>query len=108
MISVHGWTVKAGALGLVLLLCVAWAGYACGGGNMVGGEGTVQYLDIEGGFYGIVADDGSNYDPINLSSDFADFQEDGLRVTFEGKVRDDLDSIHMWGTIIELTAVEKL
>ena len=72
------------------------------------GKGTVQYLDIEGGFYGIVADDGSNYDPINLSSDFSDFEEDGLRVTFEGKIRDDLDSIHMWGTIIELTAVEKL
>jgi hypothetical protein len=100
--------VNVRALCLVLLLCVAWAGYACGGGNTVKGTGTIRYLDVEDGFYGIVADDGNNYDPINLSSDFADFQEDGLRVTFECKVRDDLDSIHMWGTIIELTAVEKL
>ena len=108
MISVSGWTVKVGALGLVLLLCVAWSGYACGGGNTIKGTGTIRYLDIEGGFYGIVADDGNDYDPINLSSDFSDFQEDGLRVTFEGRVRDDLDSLHMWGIIIELTAVGKL
>ena len=99
---------KVGALGLVLLLCVAWSGYACGDGDAVEGTGTIRYLDVEGGFYGIVADDGSNYDPVNLSSDFAGFQEDRLRVTFEGRIRDDLDSIHMWGTIIELMAVEKL
>lgn len=108
MISVRGWTVKVRALGLVLLLCVAWSAYACGGGDTVEGTGTIRYLDVEGGFYGIVADDGSNYDPINLACDFAVFQEDGLRITFEGEIRDDLDSVHMWGTIIELTAVEKL
>ena len=108
MISVHGWTVKVGALGLVLILCVAWSGYTCGGVDTVEGTGAIRYLEVEGGFYGIVADDGTNYDPINLSSDFSEFQEDGLRVTFKGKIRDDLDSLHMWGTIIELTALEKL
>lgn len=112
MIPVHGWTVNVRALCLVLLLCVMWSGYACGGGNSVEetveGTGTIQFVGVEGGFYGIMADDGSKYNPINLSSEFSDFQEHGLRVTFEGKVRDDLDSLHMWGTIIELTVVEKL
>ena len=41
--------------------------------------GTIQYNDFEGGFYGIVRDNGEAYDPINLPTEF---EEDGLRVKY--------------------------
>ena len=41
--------------------------------------GTIQYNDFEGGFYGIVGDNGEAYDPINLPTEF---EEDGLRVKY--------------------------
>ncbi|MBI4711867.1 MAG: hypothetical protein HY762_00960 [Planctomycetes bacterium] len=31
--------------------------------------GTVRFIDIEGGFYGINGDTGQNYDPINLGTE---------------------------------------
>lgn len=73
--------------------------------SIVKGVGTIKYLDLEGGFYGIIADNGEYYDPINLPSRF---EKDGLRVWFKGKIRGDLGSFHMWGTIIELIAIEEV
>ena len=69
------------------------------GEDMAGKTGTMRYLDFEGGFYGIVADDSEHYDPINLPEEF---ETDGLRVRFDGKIRDDIFGIHMWGRYIEL------
>ena len=73
--------------------------------DVVRGKGIVVYLDFEGGFYGIVADDDKHYDPINLPEEY---KEDSLRVRFAGKVREDLASFHMWGEIIELFYIERL
>jgi hypothetical protein len=73
--------------------------------GIISGTGTVKFINIEGGFYGIIGDNGEHYDPINLSQDF---QFDGLRVRFEAKIRNDLFSIHMWGTLIEILKIEKL
>ncbi|MFX0062222.1 MAG: hypothetical protein ACFFC7_08530 [Candidatus Hermodarchaeota archaeon] len=67
--------------------------------------GTVRFMDFEGGFFGIITDEGKHYDPINLESDY---QIDGLRIHFKAKIRDDLGSFHMWGTIIEITWIEKI
>jgi len=74
-------------------------------GKIVEGKGTVVYVNLEGGFYGIIADNGKHYDPINLPSHF---RRDGLRVWFKGKIRDDLGSFHMWGTIIELIEIKRI
>ena len=71
----------------------------------VGGIGTVTYVELEGGFYGIVADNGNHYNPINLPSNL---KVDGLRVKFKGIVREDLQNIQMWGTLIELTHIEEI
>jgi hypothetical protein len=71
----------------------------------VAGTGTVKYINLEGGFYGIVGDDGQSYDPINLASDF---QQDGLRIRFEARTRSDLANVHMWGTLIEIISIEEL
>lgn len=67
--------------------------------------GTVRFVDLEGGFYGIVADDGNHYDPINLDKKF---QVEGMRVRFEAKTRKDVATYHMWGTPIEIIKIEKM
>jgi hypothetical protein len=67
--------------------------------------GTVVYLSIEGGFYGIKGDDGRNYDPTNLSQEF---RSDGMRVRFEAKELPGRASVHMWGSVVELVTIQKL
>ncbi|HEX9976220.1 MAG TPA: hypothetical protein VGA82_03125 [Dehalococcoidales bacterium] len=91
------------ALLLVALTVATLVG--CGREEAISGTGTVKFVELEGGFYGIVGDDGKKYDPINLTQTY---EEDGLRVRFEARIRQDIASIHMWGTIIELTKVETL
>ncbi len=68
-------------------------------------KGVVRFIDLEGGFYGIVSDGDQSYYPINLDPEF---QEDGLRVWFEAKIRKDIATIHMWGTPIEIIKIEKI
>ena len=74
-------------------------------GAVVSGAGTVQYIDVEDGFYGIIGDDGENYDPINLTQEF---QVDGLRVWFQANVREDDNSTHMWGKTVKISSIIKL
>ena len=69
----------------------------------VGGRGTVRYIGLEGGFYGIVADDSSQYFPLNLP---AQFKQDSLRVEFKGVIKD-TPTIYMWGRTIELSFIRK-
>lgn len=73
-------------------------------GNIIEGTGTIIYLDLEGGFYGIVTST-DHFDPINLPSKFT---KDSLRVKFKAKIRKDLVSIHMWGILIELISIKKI
>ena len=73
------------------------------GKDIVSGTGIVKFINLGGGFYGITGGDGKNYEPINLSQEF---QEDGLRVSFEAKIRKDIVSIHMWGILVELITIE--
>jgi len=64
--------------------------------------GTVTWVPIEGGFYGITADDGTKYDPLNLPDKYA---QDGLRIGFTAVEEQDVASFHMWGAIVTLTDV---
>ncbi len=68
-------------------------------------SGTVRYMEIEGGFYGLVADDGTKYDPINLP---AEYKKNGLRVKFTVREKKDVMSFHMWGKIVEVVKIKKL
>jgi hypothetical protein len=68
-------------------------------------DGTISFVDLEGGFFGILGDDGGDYDPINLPNDFA---IDGLRVSIEARVRSDLVSFHLWGELIEIDEIVAL
>jgi hypothetical protein len=73
--------------------------------QIVTGFGRIVYLGFEGGFYGIEADDGSSYDPVNLPPNF---RIEGLRVKFTVKILIGMASVHMWGRLVEIISIEKL
>jgi hypothetical protein len=64
--------------------------------------GTVEWVPLEGGFYGIIADDGTQYDPLNLPEKYL---QDGLRIRFSAVEEPGVASFHMWGTFISITSV---
>jgi hypothetical protein len=66
--------------------------------------GTIQYIDLEGGFFGIAGDDGEKYLPINLEEAF---RKDGLRVRFEARP-EDVMTIYQWGTPVRLLSIAPL
>lgn len=66
--------------------------------------GTILHLDIEGGFYGLVADDGTRYLPLDLDEAF---QQNGLRVRFEAEPAQVL-TLQQWGRPVRLTRIEAL
>ncbi len=68
-------------------------------------EGIVRYLQFEGGFYGIIGDDGEKYKPMNLEPQF---EVDGLKVKVRARMVKGLAGIHMWGKFIEIMEIEKM
>lgn len=123
---------KSFALFLVLALAsVALAGAGgCGGGSrdqnqpsatptnrpgpavptpgdptLITGSGTVRWLDLEGGFFGIVADDSARYDPGELDPFF---RRDGLRVRYDLRKVEGAMSIRQWGTIVTVVRIDSL
>jgi hypothetical protein len=66
--------------------------------------GTVRHVELEGGFFGIVDEQGNRFDPVNLPERF---EKDGLRVKFRMTKLQDRMSFHMWGTLVKITKIEK-
>lgn len=74
--------------------------------SIVSGTGVIQYINLEGGFYGIVNSDlDRRYVPDSLAPSF---RIDGLEVQYRAFVKGDLLSIRMWGTPVELISIKKL
>ncbi|MCX6693728.1 MAG: hypothetical protein NT074_04145 [Methanomicrobiales archaeon] len=73
--------------------------------GVVSGTGTIRYIDLEGGFFGIVADSGVQYYPLELP---AHYQSDGARVMFVVKIRDDIVTVQQWGTPVEVREMAPL
>jgi hypothetical protein len=67
--------------------------------------GTVRYIDVEGGFYGIEADERTKLDPVNLPEEF---RKDGVRVRVRVEELPDRVSIHMWGKIVRIVEIKRL
>lgn len=86
-----------------ILTAPAWADAQKG--QPIKTTGTIKHQGLEGGFWGIVGDDGQNYDPQNLAPEF---QKEGLRVSFEAAPATNQMSIHMWGMIVEIKSIKKL
>jgi hypothetical protein len=68
-------------------------------------NGTVQYLNLEGGFWAIRGDDGITYDPLNELS--APFRRQNLRVTMVARPRTDLGGTHMVGPIVGVLSIQE-
>ena len=71
----------------------------------VSGTGTIVFINVEGGFYGLVSDNGTNYYPTNLEDQFC---KSGMRVEFNGTVSKNQSNIVMWGTVIDLDSIRSL
>jgi len=71
-------------------------------GMEVSGMGTIHYIDLEGGFYGIVTERGTQYLPLNLAEEL---KVDGTEVTFTGVTEEDAITMNMWGTPIQITGI---
>ncbi|MCQ8894010.1 MAG: META domain-containing protein [Methanolinea sp.] len=73
--------------------------------NIVSGKGTVVYVDLEGGFFGIIGDDGSRYLPDTLPPSC---RAEGTRVSFMGFLRPGVPTIKMWGIPLRILSVQPL
>lgn len=65
-------------------------------------HGTVQYIELEGGFYGIVDEKGNRYQPLNLPRAF---KKDGLPVAFRAEPAEGILTLQMWGTPVRITSI---
>ena len=67
--------------------------------------GTVVYQDLEGGFWGLSADDGRQYEPVDALP--ASVRTDGCRV--EADVEPvDVMSFRQWGRPVRVRSINRL
>ena len=65
--------------------------------------GFIKYVELEGGFFGIMTEDGTKFFPEYLEQDF---KQDGLAVRVQAKPQEQILGIQMWGTPIEIIKIE--
>ena len=65
--------------------------------------GTVVFRDKDGGFFGILTDNGGQYELANLDPQY---HMDGLRVKITGKLDPNHLGTHNWGNPIEIDRVQ--
>ena len=67
--------------------------------------GQVQHLSYDGGFYGIVGDDGTQYKPLNLPDSY---QIESLHVKVVARLNTKKLLTHGWGTPIDIIDIERI
>ena len=67
-------------------------------------DGTVQYFNLEGGFWAVRGEDGVTYDPIAGLAPA--FQRENLRVRMVAKIRTDMGGIHMVGPLVDVLSIQ--
>jgi len=65
--------------------------------------GLIKYVELDGGFFGIMTEDGAKYFPEYLKPDF---KQDGLNVRAVALPQEQILGIQMWGTPIEILKIE--
>lgn len=65
-------------------------------------QGTVRYMNLEGGFWGIVADNGQKILPKNFPEEY---RKDGLRLSFSAQEITGMMTIQQWGTLSNLSNI---
>jgi hypothetical protein len=93
-------------LALVALALVATSACQLGDSSLVHVQGAVRHYSIEGGFWAVRGDDSTTYDPLGGLP--AAFQQDGLRVFLDAKIRSDLAGVHAAGPVVEIIAIRRL
>ena len=73
--------------------------------GIIAGDGTVTCVNTKGGCYGIMADGGDQFVPVNMP---LVFREEGLRVRFKVQTRYELGSLYGWGTAVEIVYIQKI
>ncbi|HDD45030.1 MAG TPA: hypothetical protein ENG63_09270 [Candidatus Desulfofervidus auxilii] len=96
-------------IGLILLLSglTGWKYFHSkfqGEKEIISSTGTIKYLSLEGGFYGIETEKGEKYLPLNLPEEF---KKDGLKVWFKAKLKK-VAAIQMWGKPIEILEMSEI
>lgn len=71
--------------------------------DLVQFSGKVVYVTLEGGFWGLVSDEGTQYDPGTLPQPY---RRDGLGVRVKAKILRDVVTFRMWGQRVELLLIE--
>ena len=64
---------------------------------------TVKYMNLEGGFFGLVSKEGKHWLPMNLKKEF---QQHGAIIKVTGSALNDLMTIQQWGTPFSITHIE--
>lgn len=72
-------------------------------GSTIGISATVSYISLEGGFWGLVSEDGVKYQPVNLGEEF---RKDGLKVELRARVIENTADFRMWGKQIEILEIK--
>lgn len=64
---------------------------------------TITYMDFEGGFFGLITDDGEKLLPMNLD---VQYRQEGAIVKIQGHTINDMMTIQQWGTPFKITKIE--
>lgn len=64
---------------------------------------TIKYMNLEGGFFGLVSKEGKHWLPLNLEKEF---QKDGAVIKVTGKAITGIMTIQQWGTPFSITDIE--
>jgi len=90
-------------LGITLLsFLICWNFQNISFSEVISANGTIEYIPLEGGFYGIVTDEGEKYLPLNLPEEF---KKDGLRIWFKAKPKK-IATNQIWGKPIEILEIK--
>jgi hypothetical protein len=88
---------------IMLIIITMFSG--CQEDNIIQDTGIIKYVDLEGGFYGIITDKQEQYTPINLPEEF---RQDTIRIEFKAIYVKNQSSFHMWGKLIYILEIERL
>tara|TARA_B100000282_G_scaffold295119_2_gene273696 strand:+ start:67 stop:1203 length:1137 start_codon:yes stop_codon:yes gene_type:complete len=65
--------------------------------------GTVNYINLEGGFYGIITNEDNNFIPINIQNECE--SRVNSNITLRGYIKRDAVSIYMWGELLYVVTI---
>lgn len=64
---------------------------------------TIKYMNLEGGFFGLITKEGKHWLPMNLKKEF---HQDGAVIKVQGHEIKGMMTIQQWGTPFSITHIE--